>query len=83
VIFGKEVAVLATQIAAVGDVDRADGKLRQAKHEKFGHVAQLCKFPSNVHCSLFSHKKAQKAQDKYKSRTFNPILFGDSGAFCG
>ena len=33
VIFGEEVAVLTTQVAAVGDVDRTDGKLRQTKDE--------------------------------------------------
>ena len=33
VIFGEEIAVFATQVAAVGDVDRADGKLRQTEDE--------------------------------------------------
>ena len=33
VIFSEKVAVFATQVAAVGDVDRANGKLRQTKDE--------------------------------------------------
>ncbi len=41
VIFGEEVAVLATKVAAIGDVDGADGKLRQTKGKD---ADSLCNF---------------------------------------
>jgi hypothetical protein len=41
--------VFATEIATVGDVDRADGKLRETKDEYFGGFAKLCEFPADVH----------------------------------
>ena len=48
VIFGEEIAVFATEVTTVGDVDRADGKLRQAKDEQLGDVAKFGEFSTNV-----------------------------------
>src|SRR4026208_1809804 len=49
VILGEEVAMLATQVATISDIDRADGKLRQAKDEEFGYVAEFAEFSSHSH----------------------------------
>ncbi len=49
VIFGEEVAVLTTQIAAVGNVDRTDGILRQTEDEEFGDVAEFTQLSTDVH----------------------------------
>jgi hypothetical protein len=49
VIFGEEIAMFATQVATVGDVDGADGEFRQTEDENSGQIAKFSELSSHVH----------------------------------
>jgi hypothetical protein len=49
VVFGKEVAVFAAQVAAVGDVNGADRILRQTESKQLTELGDATDFVSDAH----------------------------------
>jgi hypothetical protein len=62
VIFGEEITVLATKVAAVGDVDGANRKLRQTEGKQPGDIAELTQFSFDVHAAAHYAKVATFTQ---------------------